>query len=221
MLVARMKKQLSQHLDVFISYASEDRIEVVEPLVHALCAANISVWYDQFELKVGDSLRRKIEEGLARSDYGIVILSQHFFGKHFPNLELNGLAQREVKGEKVILPIWYNVDAEDVRNYSSPLADRVATDWKDGVSVVVEKLMSVLRPDVRPHERKPKAPRRASSNYLLAGAQQGDACPHCEKGRLYFLKWAPGPAGSFTAHYQCGECRATFATNQEFDGGLV
>ncbi len=108
----------------------------------------ISVWFDEYDLRIGDSLRRKIDQGLATSKFGIVILSSAFFGKHYTNLELDGLAQREVDGDKVILPIWVGVDEREIRQYSPPLADRVAGRWEDGLSIVVAKLVAVIRPNI-------------------------------------------------------------------------
>ena len=112
--------------DVFISHASEDKKAVAEPLFGALERAGLSIWYDRIELRLGDSLRNRIDEGLAHSRFGVVVLSPAFFAKHWPQQELNGLAQREVEGRKVLLPVWYNITAEEVRSHSPTLADRVA-----------------------------------------------------------------------------------------------
>jgi hypothetical protein len=84
------------------------------------------IWYDEFELKVGDSLRQSIDKGLVNSRFGIVILSPAFFAKNWPQYELNGLTAREMDGHKVILPIWHQVDRADVLTYSPTLADKVA-----------------------------------------------------------------------------------------------
>jgi hypothetical protein len=81
------------------------------------------VWYDDFALKMGDSLRQSIDRGLAHSRFGVVILSGYFFQKHWPQQELNGLVTREDTG-KVILPVWHGVGFSEVRNYSPMLADR-------------------------------------------------------------------------------------------------
>ncbi len=142
-----MSESSKSHRDVFISYASEDRNTVAKPLAELLTALGISVWFDQFDLKIGDSLRRKIDEGLSRCRFGIVILSSSFFGKHYPNLELDGLAQRESNGEKVILPIWVGVNELQVRQFSPPLADRIAGRWEDGIAKVVMKLTEVIKPE--------------------------------------------------------------------------
>jgi AbiTii/TIR domain len=69
--------------DVFISHASEDKNTVVRPLARALSDKGLKVWYDEFELKIGDSLRRKIDTGLARSRFGVIVLSRSFFRKDY------------------------------------------------------------------------------------------------------------------------------------------
>lgn len=112
--------------DVFISHASEDKDEVVRPFAHALRSAGLSVWYDEFELRLGDSLRRKIDKGIANSRFGVVILSQAFFGRGWPEYELDGLVTGSVSGEQILLPIWHNVSKKEVMEYSPSLADRLA-----------------------------------------------------------------------------------------------
>jgi hypothetical protein len=112
--------------DVFISYASEDRDEVVRPLAHALKAGGLAVWYDEFELKIGDSLRRKIDLGLARSRFGVVVLSRSFFDKGWTNYELDGLVTRSIDGSQVLLPIWHDITKQQLIDYSPSIADKVA-----------------------------------------------------------------------------------------------
>ena len=115
-----------QVFDIFVSHTSEDKAEVVRPLASALQAAGLSVWYDEFELQIGDSLRRKIDMGLANSRFGVVVLSRAFFGRGWPEYELDGLVTRTVSGEQILLPIWHDITKREVMNYSPSLADRVA-----------------------------------------------------------------------------------------------
>lgn len=114
--------------DAFISHASEDKDSLVRPLARLLNKMGFYIWYDEFELKIGDSLRQSIDKGLINSNYGIVVLSKSFFAKNWPQYELNGLTAKEIEGEKVILPIWHGVKKEDVLLYSPTLADKVAVD---------------------------------------------------------------------------------------------
>ena len=137
---APAKKQ-EEEWEVFISHASEDKEAIATPLAEALQANGLRVWYDDFSLRLGDSLRQSIDRGLARSRFGVVILSARFFEKHWPQQELNGLATREVNGEKVVLPVWHGVGFSKVRNYSPMLADRIAVQTKDGLALVVQRIV--------------------------------------------------------------------------------
>lgn len=112
--------------DLFISHASEDKDDFVRPLAAALSSLNVRVWYDEFTLRIGDSLRERIDRGLARSKFGVVVFSPSFFAKNWPQYELNGMVAREMNGEKVILPIWHRVTKNEVIEFSPSLADRVA-----------------------------------------------------------------------------------------------
>ena len=112
--------------DVFISHASEDKDEVVRPLAKALKEEGLHVWYDEFELRIGSSLRRTIDRGIARSRFGVVVLSESFFEKGWPGYELDGLVTRAVSGEQVLLPIWHGVTKQQVMDYSPSLADKLA-----------------------------------------------------------------------------------------------
>lgn len=132
--------------DAFICHATEDKDSFVRELAQKLVREGIRVWYDEFTLKIGDSLRRSIDRGLVNSQYGIVVLSHSFFRKEWPQAELDGLVTRERNGEKVILPIWLDVDKEDVAQYSPTLADTVAAKAKDGMGKVMEQLLLVLNP---------------------------------------------------------------------------
>lgn len=133
--------------DVFVSHASEDKDSFVRGLAQELDRSGVRVWYDESTLSVGDNLRRSIDKGLAQSRYGIVVLSPRFFDKEWPQKELNGLVVRERDGQKVILPVWLDVDAKDIASYSLLLADRVAAKASEGLDKVVSKLLLVLKPE--------------------------------------------------------------------------
>ncbi|PRB06201.1 hypothetical protein CQ046_03260 [Chryseobacterium sp. MYb7] len=116
----------NKEYDFFISHATEDKETFVQPLAEVLQRENINIWYDKFQMKIGDSLRKRIDEGLKSSKYGIVVLSRDFFKKNWTEYELNGLVAREMNGIKVILPIWHNVTKNEVLSFSPSLADKVA-----------------------------------------------------------------------------------------------
>lgn len=131
--------------DVFICHASEDKESFVHGLAEAMRDAGLKVWYDEFSLRWGDSLRRSIDRGLAASRYGIVVLSPAFFEKQWPQIELDGLVQREVNGESIILPIWHNVGRDDVAHYSLPLAGRKAVCSAQGINEIAEEAVRRMK----------------------------------------------------------------------------
>ena len=124
--VLKPKQYQRSNYDVFISHASEDKEDFVRPFANCLKESGLNVWYDEFELQIGDSLRRAIDNGLKNSRYGIVVLSEAFFSKEWPQRELDGLFAREVNGEKVILPIWHKISKNEVLKYSPIIADMLA-----------------------------------------------------------------------------------------------
>jgi len=139
-------KEGNTEWDLFICHASEDKEDIVRPLVEALIEKGFHVWYDEFTLTIGDSLRRSIDKGLAQSKYGLVILSPNFFAKNWPQTELDGLAARERNGEKVVLPVWHNVDERYIRQFSPTLADKVSVSTKKGIDYIVEKIFKAVKP---------------------------------------------------------------------------
>lgn len=123
---------------IFISHASEDKKEVARPLAYELSKRGFSVWLDEFELKLGDSLRAKIDEGIRRCDFGVVILSDSFFSKEWPQAELDALFTKEViTGKKVLLPVWKDLALQDVARHSAFLAARLGISTEKGIESMV------------------------------------------------------------------------------------
>lgn len=135
----------SSDFDVFISHASEDKDAIVRPLAHALQDLGLNVWYDEFSLRLGDSLRRKIDEGLARSRFGIVVLSPAFFRKNWTQYELDGLVTRENTGQQIILPLWHELSKDTLIQHSPSLADKVALRTSDyTIDEIAAEVASVI-----------------------------------------------------------------------------
>ena len=119
---------ISKDWDVFISHASEDEDEIVGPLAHELRQRGLRVWYDEFELRIGDSRRHKIDEGIARSAFGVVVLSNAFFD-----------------GSQVLLPLWHKITKAEVMARSPSLADKLARNTSDNtleeIAVEISKVV--------------------------------------------------------------------------------
>jgi hypothetical protein len=130
---------------IFISHASEDKQLVARPLAKQLTEHGISVWYDEYELKLGDSLLNSINNGLRDSNYGIVILSPNFFNKNWPKYELESLTTLERSySRKIVLPIWHNIEYADIIKYSAWLADKLAVSTKNGIDTIVKEILKAI-----------------------------------------------------------------------------
>jgi hypothetical protein len=138
------KDNRSVEWDAFVSHASEDKEDFARPLAEALRAQGLRVWFDEFELTVGDSLRRRIDHGLANSRFGIVIISPSFMKKEWPQKELDALVALEIGGTKAILPVWHKITAEEIRAHSPLLADRMATTSDKGLNRVIADIMRAI-----------------------------------------------------------------------------
>lgn len=131
--------------DLFISHASEDKDEFVRPLAETLKNMGIKVWYDEFTLKIGDSLRKSIDLGLVKSRFGIVILSASFCSKNWTQYELDSMVAKEMNGHKMILPIWHKITKDEVINFSPALADKVALNTSiNSIQEIADKLAEVI-----------------------------------------------------------------------------
>jgi hypothetical protein len=178
--------------DCFICHASDDKVQFVDALAHGLRKAGCKVWYDDFILKVGDSLDRKINDGLLKSRHGVVVLSQAFFRKDWPQKELDGLAALAKK--RGILPVWLDVNKEDIVQFSPMLAGIYAAKASDGLDAVVESLLDAMG----------KPPRVSSESVERSDANSTSTLPKLEselltavarEGKLYHCRTAQIPAG--------------------------
>ncbi|HEY0427360.1 MAG TPA: toll/interleukin-1 receptor domain-containing protein [Pyrinomonadaceae bacterium] len=132
--------------DVFISHASEDKEVIASPLAFELARRTYKVWYDRFQLKLGDKLRQEIDKGLLSCRYGVVILSHNFFSKAWTKRELDSLvALEDSDGRKRILPILHNMNQNEVAGYSPTIADRITASSNQGIDRLADEIAEVLQ----------------------------------------------------------------------------
>ena len=137
--------------DAFICHASEDKDAVARPLADALKDRHFSIWYDEFSLEVGDSLREAIDRGLAESKFAVVVVSPSFFNKRWTQRELNGLVAQEMnEGRSLILPNWHDIQLSEIICRSPPLADVRAIRSVEGIEKVADQIARRIRPNASP-----------------------------------------------------------------------
>ena len=127
--MARFTLRKDQYqFDVFLSHATEDKSEVARPLAQFLRVRGLRVWYDEFELRIGDSLTARIDAGVKSSRFGIIVLSHSFIAKRWTNHELDMLEHLWVNEQRVLFPVWHRITIDEIRAYRVWLANIVGLD---------------------------------------------------------------------------------------------
>src|SRR6266436_5817804 len=72
--------------DAFLSHSAKNKL-VVRAIAERLRADGLKVWFDEWVLKVGDSIPAKIEEGLEHSRVLVLCMSANAFGSDWAKLE--------------------------------------------------------------------------------------------------------------------------------------
>jgi tetratricopeptide (TPR) repeat protein len=135
----------SYEFDVFVSHASEDKERFVEPLLAALRERGIRFWYDAEQIRLGDDFRRRMDEGLAKSRFGVIVLSPRFF-KYWPEAELSALFAQEAAFDQTrILPIRCDLDRATLISRSPLLGARANVGWEMGVPVIADRIRDRVR----------------------------------------------------------------------------
>ena len=144
-LLSEPDTHVQESYDFFISHANEDKDSFVRGPAEALQAKGARVWYDEFTLQVGDSLRRQIDKGLKNSHFGVVVLSKHFFMKEWAQKELDGLSSLEASGDTRILPIWHEISKDEIVSHSPMLSDNVALNSSlNSTEEIADKLLELI-----------------------------------------------------------------------------
>lgn len=106
---------------IYLAHASEDHETLAKPLAEKLMASGVEVWLDAWEIQTGDSLRQKMEEGLAESTHFLVLLTPHSIGKAWVEREIDVGFVRLVNGKSRFLGIRCGVKVSDLSEFLQTL----------------------------------------------------------------------------------------------------
>jgi hypothetical protein len=138
----------------FLSHASEDKEDFVEPLARELAEMGVAPWLDIWEIRPGDSLVRKLfDEGLDTVDAVIVVVSASSAAKPWVREELDVAVVRRITGSVRLIPVRL-----DDAPIPSPLQHLVwisADQTPEGIRSAAEQITDALyardkRPAVAP-----------------------------------------------------------------------
>lgn len=107
-----MKELLNK---LFICFAAKDRYDVVQPIVYHLKNYGIDIWYDRYEMVMGDNrFEKNIEEGAGKCRYALIVLSHNTINSLCATEEIAILEERYYKNEVIIFPVLFKIKPSDV-----------------------------------------------------------------------------------------------------------
>jgi hypothetical protein len=108
---------------LFLSHASEQKTEVVEPL-DRLLSDDFDVWYDKKNIAPIGSLFKTIGDALTWCDYAVLIISPEFTQKEWTTREMRLAWSLEIERKRsVIIPVWYKLSKADLLEFAPFLVD--------------------------------------------------------------------------------------------------
>lgn len=130
-----------ESIDYFICHAYEDKQAFVRGLAEYLMKNGATVFYDEYSIKLGDSLTEKINQGLTFSRNAIIILSQFFFEKNWTRAELSSIFQRFLGSREFkLLVVYKDISHKEVKEKYPLLADILAVDASIGIQEVTKRI---------------------------------------------------------------------------------
>lgn len=141
-----MAQPSSSQRVVYLAHASEDK-EIALPLAKGLIERGIDVWYDNWEIRAGDSLRRKMEAGLENCTHFLVLLSPNSIDKPWVAEEIDVGLLRAVEGTSKFIGLRSGISLKELSPF---LQSRLAPSF-DGSSSSLDDLAG----DILEVSRKP------------------------------------------------------------------
>lgn len=119
---------------VYLAHASEDKL-IVKPLAEGLMQRGINVWYDNWEIGYGDSLRRKMEEGLGNCTHFVVLLTETSIKKPWVNEEIDAGLMGAVEGTAKFIGLRHRLPLALVSPF---LKSRLTPEFQEGDAGLAE-----------------------------------------------------------------------------------
>jgi hypothetical protein len=139
----------------FICHDWRDKADIARPIAAELIRRRCPVWYDEYSLKVGASLRANVEKGLKECKKCVLVLSPNFLSNTgWTKTEFDSIFTRQIlEGSNLVLPVWCGVSKQQIYEYSPSLLDRLGVSWDEGLEVDVGKLYRAIEPPLSNYTR--------------------------------------------------------------------
>ncbi len=142
--LVQLQEHTSPHPKAFLSYAWEDR-EFARRIVERLQADGVDTWWAEWEIRAGDSLRRKIDEGLSNCTHFIVLLTPASIQKPWVNQEIDAGFVRKVESQARFIPLRSGLAVSALPPLLRPILSPEVREFDSDMAQLISDIHNVIR----------------------------------------------------------------------------
>jgi len=142
--VRGMNEPANRERLVYLAHASEDK-GIVKPLAEGLMQRGVDVWYDNWEIGYGDSLRRKMEEGLGNCTHFVVLLTEASIQKPWVNEEIDAGLMSAVEGTAKFIGLRHELSLSAVSPFLKTRLTPQFQPGEEGLDALTAEIFGVSR----------------------------------------------------------------------------
>ncbi|WP_240619583.1 toll/interleukin-1 receptor domain-containing protein [Blastococcus sp. TF02-8] len=134
----------AESYDLFLCHAWDDRRGTATELHNLLEAENVSVWFSEKDIILGQPFMREIDKGLAKAPIGLVLITPAFLKR----VQSGGVSEKELSellSRDLLIPVAHGVTYDEVRSVSPLLGSRngLSTD-EDSMETIATKIAELI-----------------------------------------------------------------------------
>ncbi len=128
----------------FLSFGWEDR-EMAEKIATALQESGINVWWAEWEIRAGDSLRQKIDEGLRDCTDFLVLLTPESIKKPWVNQEIDAGLVRKIESQARFIPIRHDLPVSQLPPLLKGMLSPALEHFELDIRPIINDILGITR----------------------------------------------------------------------------
>lgn len=135
----------AESYDLFLCHAWDDRRGIATELHDLLEAHDVSVWFSERDIILGQPFMREIDKGLAKTRIGLVLITPAFLKR----IASGGVSEKELSellARDLLIPVAHRVNYDEIRTISPLLGSRngLSTD-EDSIEDIAKKIAELVQ----------------------------------------------------------------------------
>lgn len=141
-------EEIAEHpvkkMKVFLSHASEDK-PLARRIAEQLALNGIDTFFDEWEIRPGDSIRQKIDQGIEECTHFIVLATETSIEKEWVKTEIDGVYRRKIEGQCRLIPLRHKLDPRRLPASLGGLHAPALDDFETDIKSLVDDIYDISR----------------------------------------------------------------------------